>query len=214
MGLLPHPEKSPKRKSKKSLIIEDFASRSTVHGVSYIFDKTIALFDRLLWTFICLASATFAIYLIHTSYSDWQDNQVITTLKSVAQPVTDHDFPAFTICGAGQHMGNVEKILYHNFKQWKQKQAVKDQHKSIEDSFAEYLKETFQIHEKGTNILDILNTMISPSHEVDGVNAVRRNEVACAKRNKRRKRATEEELASYRKKVEESTSKTTLSIYK
>ena len=214
MGSLPQVQKSKKINAKASQNIEEFASRSTVHGVSYIFDRTISFSDRLLWTIICLASALLAIYLIYNTYTDWQDNQVITTLKSVAQPVTDHDFPAFTICGAGQHMGNVEKILYHNFKQWKQKQAIKDQHKSIEDSFAEYLKETFQIHEKGTNILDILNTMISPSGEVDGVNAVRRNEVACAKRNKRRKRATEEELASYRKKVEESTSKTTLSIYK
>ena len=106
-------------------------------------------------------------------------------------------------------MGNVEKVLFHNFKKWEQKLAVKDKQKSIEDSFAEYLKETFQIHEKGMNILDILNTMISPSDEFDGANAVRMNEVACARRNKRDKRATEEELESYRKKVEESTSKST-----
>ena len=209
MGLLPHPEKSPKLKSKTFQIIEGFACRSSVHGVSYIFDRTVSVFDRLLWTIICLASVLFAVYLIHNTYTDWQDDQVITTLKNVAQPVTDYDFPAFTICGAGQHMGNVEKVLFHNFMQWEQKQAVKGQQKLAEDSFAEYLKETFQIHEKGTNILDIMNTMISPSDEVDGVNAIRRNEQACAKRNKRNKRATEEQLESYRKKVEESTSKST-----
>ena len=110
-------------------------------------------------------------------------------------------------------MGNVEKVLFHNFKQWEQKQVVKGQQKSVEESFAEYLKETFQIHEKGTNILDILNTMISPSDEVDGVNAIRRNEEACTKRNKRDKRATEDQLASYRKKVDESASKSTYKVF-
>ena len=86
-------------------------------------------------------------------------------------------------------MGNGEKVLFHNFKKWEQEQSVKDK-KSTEESFEEYLEETFQIHEKGTNILDILNTMISPSDEASGANAVRSNELACASKNKRRKRQT------------------------
>ena len=179
----------PEQKSKLLQNIEYFSSRSSVHGLSYIFDRNISLFDRLLWVIICLIAAFFAIFLTYNSYTEWEDNQVITTLKSSAEPVTDLQFPAFTICGAGQHMENVEKVLFHNFKKWEQKQSVKDK-KSMEESFEEYLKETFQIHEKGTNILDILNTMISPSDEASGANAVRSNALACASKNERRKRET------------------------
>ena len=178
------------------MLTRDFASRSSVHVVKYVFDRNISHFDRALWTIICIASTFFAIYLIHNSYTDWQTNQVVTTLKSVAKPVTDLDFPAFTICGAGQHMGNVEKVLYHNFQKWEQNQPDKKKQKSPEDSFAEYLKETFQIHKKGTSILDIFNTMISPSDEASGANSVRRNEEACAAKNQRTKRSIVEKTTS------------------
>ena len=115
MGLFPQTTKKPKSKSFILKNVEDFASRSTVHGVSYIFDKGLALFDRFLWFIIFLWSVFLEIFLIYSSYTDWQDNQVITTLKTVAKPVADLTFPAVTICAAGQHMGNVEKVLFYNF---------------------------------------------------------------------------------------------------
>ena len=93
-------------------------------------------------------------------------------------------------------MENIEKVLFHNFKKWEQKQSFK---KSMEESFEEYLKEAFQIHEKGTNILDILNTMISPSDEASGANAVRSNALACASKNERRKRETSIDTSTSKK---------------
>ena len=178
MGLVP--------RSPKSLqTLENFASRSTIHGVSYVFDHTISLVDRLLWMIICLTSVFLATYLTHSSYTEWQDNQVVTTLKTAAKPLTGLHFPAFTICGAGQHMGNVEKVLFHNFKKWEEEQTTIDKEQPLEDTFADYMKQTFQIYDKGTSIIDILNTMISPSEEASGANAIRNNEQACAtkKRN-------------------------------
>ena len=106
----------PKLKSKILYNVKYFASRSTIHGVNYIFDKNISLYDRFLWTLICLSSAFLAIYLIKNSYTDWKSKPVVTTLQSVAKPITDLDFPAVTICGEGQHMGIVEKVLFHNFQ--------------------------------------------------------------------------------------------------
>ena len=194
MGLLPHPVGKPKPKSIFSKNVKEFASRSTVHGVSYIFDRTVPLFDRFLWLIIFLGSASLAIFFIYSSYTDWQDNQVITTLKTVAKPVADLHFPAVTICAAGQHMGNVEKALYNNFKNWDETQP--DTQKSLEDRFAQYMEETFQIRDKDMNILDILNTMISPSDEASGADAVRQNELACSNNNKRRKRSTYDEYTS------------------
>ena len=190
MVLLPLADEKPKPKSIFSKNIEDFASRSTVHGVSYIFDRTVSPFDRFLWLIIFLGSASFAIFLIYSSYTDWQDNQVITSLKTVAKPVADLNFPAVTICAAGQHMGNVEKVIFYNFKQWEQSQPILAVQKTLEEKFEDYMEETFQIRERGLSILDILNTMISPSNEATGANAIRQNELACSAKNKRQKRST------------------------
>ena len=112
----------------------------------------------------------------------------------MAKPVADLHFPAVTICAAGQHMGNVEKALYNNFKKWDEIQPFSQ--KSLEYRFGQYMEETFQSRKKGMNVLDILNIVISPSDEASGANAVRENEMACAKNKKREKRDTVEQATS------------------
>ena len=47
------------------------------------------------------------------------DEQVVTTLKNTAKPVTEVQFPAVTICGSGFHMSNVEKKINLNFQKWR-----------------------------------------------------------------------------------------------
>ena len=44
---------------------------------------------------------------------------MVTTLKNTAKPVAEVPFPAVTICGTGNHMGNVEKKIQENFVQWR-----------------------------------------------------------------------------------------------
>ena len=105
-------------KSRISKTAEDYASRSTVHGISYITDRTVPVADRCLWLLICLGMAATAVFMATTSYQAWQDDPVITTLKAVPKPVTELGFPAVTICAAGQHMDTVESVLFHNFRRW------------------------------------------------------------------------------------------------
>ena len=50
------------------------------------------------------------------------------------------------------------------------------------------MEEKYQIKEKGLNIIDILNTMISP--KAGETNFVTQNQLACGKMLARRKRAT------------------------
>ena len=178
-----------KHKSVVSQNIKEYASHSSIHGVSYIFDKTIPVFDRLLWLIIFVASVSLATIMIYNTFTDWQDNQVITTLKNMAKPVTGLTFPAVTVCGSGQHMQLAERVLYNNFLSWKENKANSENDKS-EHSFTEYLKDTFQT-ENGTNILDILDTMIAPSSEASQATAVLQNQQACLKteEKKRRKRS-------------------------
>ena len=170
------------RKSKLARNFTEYTSRSTIHGIGYIYDQKLGLFDRALWLVIVTSFMSTAMWMINSSYTTWQNNQVITTLKTTTKPVSELEFPAVTICADGQHMGLVEKVLYNNFIKWKEQN---DNSNTLEDDLSTFMKEIYQITEEGTNILDILNTMISP--EGLGTNAVMKNELACAAK-KRRKR--------------------------
>ena len=179
MGLLPHPVDKPKKTFALSRNIEEYASRATVHGISYIFDKSVPIVDRFLWLVISLGSATLAMVMIYSSFTDWQDNQVIITLKTLAKPIKKLDFPAVTICGGGNHMELVEKVLYNNFRNWNENQEQKGTEETAKKDFARYMEETFQIDNNTTNIMDILDMVAAPNVESSSANIVQKNEKAC-----------------------------------
>merc|ERR1719483_1439670 len=97
--------------------------------------------------------------MIYLSFTNWQENQVITTVKTLTKPVAELDFPAVTICGGGKYMDLVEKVLYNNFKTWNEKRTKPNN--TINDDFAEYMKDIFQIQDKSLNILDILKMVVA-----------------------------------------------------
>ena len=174
------------RKSKLVDNFKDFANRSTIHGLGYIFDGHSRFLDRGLWLAIVIGSMSFAILMIISSYTTWQADQVITTLKTTTKSVKDLHFPSVTICADGLHMDLVEKVLYNDFIKWKPTNS----NDSLEDELSMFMLEMFLIQDNGTNILDILNTMVSPETSV--ANAVRKNQMACAKNKKRKRRDTGE----------------------
>ena len=170
------------RKSKPKSAISDnikkYASISSIHGVTYIFDKTIPFFDRFLWLAIFIGSISLGSYMIFETVTNWQDNQVITTIKTVAKPVTSLAFPAVTICGSGQYMKLAEKAFYNNFLKWNKKRFGSETD-GPNEAISEYLKEIFNI-ENGTNLFDILSTMTAPSSEASESNGIRQNQEACS----------------------------------
>ena len=56
---------------------EEYASRSSIHGISYIFDKELSIVDRLLWLFMVLAFLGVAAALTWNFWSQWRNEQVI-----------------------------------------------------------------------------------------------------------------------------------------
>ena len=141
--------------------------------------------------FICLRhqADTIATFSSTRSYSDWQSDQVITTLKTTAKPVTDLSFPTVTVCAAGLHMENVKTVLERNFNDWRFENRKSWDAEDIEILMAEFMRETFQIKDKSLSILDLLNTMISPKVESSLVsNGVRENVAACFKKGRSRRK--------------------------
>ena len=96
-----------KRTSKKTALTqttEEYASRSSIHGIGYAFDRELNVVDRLLWLLVVLAFLGIAAALSWDLWSQWQNEQVIkttslskfdlililvTTLKNTVKLVTD-----------------------------------------------------------------------------------------------------------------------------
>ena len=87
--------------------------------VSYVADSKLSILTNLFWLLVCVCCSTFAIYLVRESYTMWQKEPVITTLKSFGKPVTEITFPTVTICSPGLFVENVKGALEKSFNQWR-----------------------------------------------------------------------------------------------
>ena len=57
---------------------------------------------------LALAGATIFAWNV---FSDWQDERIITSLKTISKPVDQLDFPSVTICKGGQNLQAVREVL-------------------------------------------------------------------------------------------------------
>ena len=64
-------------KAALSQTTEEYASRSSIHGLGYIFDKELSFVDRLLWLFVVLAFLGVAAALTWNFWSQWRNEQVM-----------------------------------------------------------------------------------------------------------------------------------------
>ena len=55
---------------------EEYAGRSSIHGIGYVFDRDLNLVDRLLWLFVVLALLMTAAIFTLNFWSQWRDEQV------------------------------------------------------------------------------------------------------------------------------------------
>ena len=58
---------------------EEYASRSSIHGIGYIFDRELNIVDRLLWLFVVLSFAGVAAALTWNFWTQWRNEHVIKT---------------------------------------------------------------------------------------------------------------------------------------
>ena len=73
-------DKSMKKTMNKAALsqtAEEYASRSSIHGIGYIFDKELSIVDRVLWLSMVLAFLGVAATLTWNFWSQWRNEQVI-----------------------------------------------------------------------------------------------------------------------------------------
>ena len=87
-------------KAIKSTLCQ-FANATTIHGVAYIFDRTIQALDNLLWFISVCVGAGLAIHMSLDAWKTWKESPVLTSVRSTGLPLQNVDFPAITICSHG-----------------------------------------------------------------------------------------------------------------
>ena len=82
--------KTTTKKAVLTQTAEDYASRSSIHGIAYVFDRKLNIVDRLLWLFLVLAFSGVAAALTWNFWTQWRDEQVIHTKDLLG--ATDYSF--------------------------------------------------------------------------------------------------------------------------
>ena len=77
--------------------MEQFLESTTVHGFLYL-NRRNSISARLFWSGIILTGFSIAGYRIYNSFIDWEANQTIPTLESIATPIQTVHFPTVTVC--------------------------------------------------------------------------------------------------------------------
>ena len=67
--------------------VSQYGERSSIHGVNYTLDRALAWLDRALWLLLLTAALALAGFMVWRTLADWQDRQVVTTLKTITKPV-------------------------------------------------------------------------------------------------------------------------------
>ena len=55
---------------------KEYASRTSVHGIAYVFDKEHGFVNRFLWLMVVLAFLGLATYLTWNTWTQWREEQV------------------------------------------------------------------------------------------------------------------------------------------
>ena len=74
--------------------IRNFLESSTIHGLNYI--STTRKYVRLFWIIVVIAGFTGAGIMIYTSFQDWDESPVTTTIETC--PINEITFPKVTVC--------------------------------------------------------------------------------------------------------------------
>ena len=90
--------------------MEEYLEATTLHGFAYL-QRRNSTCARLFWSITILAGFTLASYFLYGSLIDWEENQTITTLQSIATPIQHVQFPTVTV---GFCLYHLTKLGIHN----------------------------------------------------------------------------------------------------
>ena len=120
-------EEEPKKlKRPYHTTLKQYASVSTAHGISYIFEDGRFFIERIIWAAVVIAALAFAICMSISAFHNWKDNPVLTSVKTTGLPIEKIEFPAITICSQGSANEIIDAALFQQFKRYESKKVSED----------------------------------------------------------------------------------------
>ena len=111
--------------------VKEFLEGSTIHGLVHI-STAKSKIARVAWLGIVVACFAMAVSMITSSYKEWQESPVSTTITT--HPITELKFPTVTVCpprGSNTALNHLlEKVKNVNFTE-KDKQELLDISKKV-----------------------------------------------------------------------------------
>ena len=92
--------------------MEEYLEATTLHGFAYLQRRNSSC-ARLFWSITILAGFTLASYFLYGSLIDWEENQTITTLQSIATPIQHVQFPTVTVGFCFCHLTILDIVELH-----------------------------------------------------------------------------------------------------
>ena len=68
--------KRTREKTALTQTTEEYASRSSIHGIGYVFDRELSIADRLLWLLVVLVFLGIAAAVSWNFWTQWRNEQV------------------------------------------------------------------------------------------------------------------------------------------
>ena len=106
--------------------IREFLESSTIHGLEHI-SAAKSRSARAAWVAIVVACFAIAIYMITSSYKEWQESPVSTTITT--HPIKELDFPEVTVCpprGSNTALNHLlKKVKDANFTNVERQELIK-----------------------------------------------------------------------------------------
>ena len=111
-------EEVSRTKKPYLVTLREYSASTTIHGISYLFDRESHAFDRVFWAVVVLVAIYGAIKLSAVAYIGWQDDPVITSIGTTGLPIEKVKFPSITICGQGTAKEIVDAALFKQFNEY------------------------------------------------------------------------------------------------
>lgn len=109
---------SPKRVEVVIKTLHQYSSESSIHGIQYVGGHEYSICARTFWTVAVVLALAGTSYQVFNLWTNWFDDPVVTSLRTISLPVERIDFPAVTLCPQGSIAEIMDNVLYHQFEEW------------------------------------------------------------------------------------------------
>ncbi|KAJ2952351.1 hypothetical protein O0L34_g4636 [Tuta absoluta] len=142
-----------RRKRQKVLIVEllhDYAQNSTLHGLRYIVERGLNLFDKIFWLLTFLLSIGMCFHLMSNVWIKWRTSPVIVTVNEKYIAVGDVPFPSITICPQLKCKASVFNFSKELFKMKEIENLIRENNDSVKISDEDRVKMEIKLEDLGS----------------------------------------------------------------